>query len=49
MDGTIGCMVNGSRPGMATRHHQAGGRRAGELLDVGGGANAEQIKNAFRT
>ena len=41
-------MVNGAglqwRPG----HHQTGGRRAGNFLDVGGGANKEQIRNAFK-
>jgi succinyl-CoA synthetase beta subunit len=29
-------------------HHQAGGGEPANFLDVGGGANAEQIKNAFR-
>ena len=37
------------RPGHGHHgHHQAGGRRPANFLDVGGGANAEQIRNAFR-
>jgi succinyl-CoA synthetase beta subunit len=47
--GTIGCMVNGAGLAMATMDiiKLAGGEPA-NFLDVGGGANAEQIKNAFR-
>jgi succinyl-CoA synthetase beta subunit len=49
LDGTIGCMVNGAGLAMATMDiiKLAGGSPA-NFLDVGGGANAEQIKNAFR-
>jgi succinyl-CoA synthetase beta subunit len=47
LDGNINCMVNGA--GLASHHgHQAGGRRAGNFLDVGGGAGAGQIRNAFK-
>ncbi len=49
LDGTIGCMVNGAGLAMATMDiiKLAGGEPA-NFLDVGGGANAEQIQNAFR-
>ena len=49
LDGTIGCMVNGAGLAMATMDiiKLAGGEPA-NFLDVGGGANAEQIKNTFR-
>ena len=49
LDGAIGCMVNGAGLAMATMDiiKLAGGEPA-NFLDVGGGANAEQIKNAFR-
>src|SRR5579864_5778851 len=49
LDGNVGCMVNGAGLAMATMDiiKYAGGRPA-NFLDVGGGANAEQIKNAFR-
>ena len=49
LDGTIGCMVNGAGLAMATMDiiKLAGGEPA-NFLAVGGGANAEQIKNAFR-
>ena len=49
LDGDIGCMVNGAGLAMATMDiiKLAGGEPA-NFLDVGGGANAEQIKNAFR-
>jgi succinyl-CoA synthetase beta subunit len=49
LDGTIGCMVNGAGLAMATMDiiKLAGGEPA-NFLDIGGGANAEQIKNAFR-
>jgi succinyl-CoA synthetase beta subunit len=49
LDGKIGCMVNGAGLAMATMDiiKLAGGEPA-NFLDVGGGANAEQIKNAFR-
>jgi succinyl-CoA synthetase beta subunit len=47
--GKVGCMVNGAGLAMATMDiiKLAGGSPA-NFLDVGGGANAEQIKNAFR-
>ena len=49
LDGNVGCMVNGAGLAMATMDiiQHAGGRPA-NFLDVGGGANAEQIKNGFR-
>lgn len=49
LDGTVACMVNGAGLAMATMDiiKYAGGSPA-NFLDVGGGANAEQIKNAFR-
>jgi succinyl-CoA synthetase beta subunit len=48
LDGNIACMVNGAGLAMATMDiiKYAGGSPA-NFLDVGGGANAEQIKNAF--
>ena len=49
LDGNIGCMVNGAGLAMATMDiiKLAVGEPA-NFLDVGGGANADQIKNAFR-
>ena len=49
LDGNIGCMVNGAGLAMATMDiiKLAGGEPA-NFLDVGGGANAEQIRNAFK-
>ncbi|HVZ27781.1 MAG TPA: succinate--CoA ligase subunit beta, partial [Rhizomicrobium sp.] len=49
LDGNVGCMVNGAGLAMATMDiiKYAGGSPA-NFLDVGGGANAEQVKNAFR-
>ncbi|HXW07555.1 MAG TPA: ADP-forming succinate--CoA ligase subunit beta [Vicinamibacterales bacterium] len=49
LDGTIGCMVNGAGLAMATMDiiKLAGGEPA-NFLDVGGGANTEQIRNAFK-
>ena len=49
LDGAIACMVNGAGLAMATMDivKYAGGSPA-NFLDVGGGANAEQIRNAFR-
>jgi len=49
LEGTVGCMVNGAGLAMATMDiiQYAGGSPA-NFLDVGGGANADQIKNAFR-
>ena len=49
LDGSIGCMVNGAGLAMATMDiiKLSGGEPA-NFLDVGGGASAEQIRNAFR-
>jgi succinyl-CoA synthetase beta subunit len=49
LDGNVACMVNGAGLAMATMDiiKYAGGAPA-NFLDVGGGANADQIKNAFR-
>jgi succinyl-CoA synthetase beta subunit len=49
LDGTVGCMVNGAGLAMATMDiiKHAGGSPA-NFLDVGGGASADQVKNAFR-
>jgi succinyl-CoA synthetase beta subunit len=49
LDGNIGCMVNGAGLAMATMDiiKLAGGEPA-NFLDVGGGANAEQIRSAFK-
>ena len=48
LDGNIACMVNGAGLAMATMDiiKYAGGAPA-NFLDVGGGANAEQITHAF--
>src|SRR5712692_6852138 len=49
LDGNVGCMVNGAGLAMATMDiiQYAGGSPA-NFLDVGGGASADQVKNAFR-
>ena len=49
LDGNIGCMVNGAGLAMATMDiiKLAGGEPA-NFLDVGGGANKEQIRHAFQ-
>jgi len=49
LNGNIGCMVNGAGLAMTTMDivKLAGGEPA-NFLDVGGGANVEQIANAFR-
>ena len=49
LDGNVGCMVNGAGLAMATMDiiQYAGGMPA-NFLDVGGGANQDQIKNGFR-
>ena len=49
LDGNVGCMVNGAGLAMATMDiiQYAGGSPT-NFLDVGGGANADQIKNGFR-
>ena len=48
LDGTVGCMVNGAGLAMATMDiiKLAGGSPA-NFLDVGGGASAEQVEQAF--
>jgi succinyl-CoA synthetase beta subunit len=48
LDGSVACMVNGAGLAMATMDiiKYAGGSPA-NFLDVGGGASAEQVKNAF--
>jgi succinyl-CoA synthetase beta subunit len=48
LDGTVGCMVNGAGLAMATMDiiQYAGGSPA-NFLDVGGGANEEQVKHGF--
>ena len=48
LDGNVGCMVNGAGLAMATMDiiKLTGGSPA-NFLDVGGGATAEQVKNAF--
>jgi succinyl-CoA synthetase beta subunit len=48
LDGSIACMVNGAGLAMATMDIiQYAGGKAANFLDVGGGANQEQIENAF--
>src|SRR6202035_2888997 len=49
LDGNVGCMVNGAGLAMSTMDiiKLSGGSPA-NFLDVGGGASAEQVKNAFR-
>jgi succinyl-CoA synthetase beta subunit len=48
LDGTIGCMVNGAGLAMATMDtiKHVGGEPA-NFLDVGGGADADQVATAF--
>ncbi len=48
LDGNVGCMVNGAGLAMATMDiiKYAGGEPA-NFLDVGGGANEEQVTHAF--
>jgi succinyl-CoA synthetase beta subunit len=48
LDGNVGCMVNGAGLAMATMDiiKYAGGLPA-NFLDVGGGANSEQVAHAF--
>jgi succinyl-CoA synthetase beta subunit len=48
LEGSVGCMVNGAGLAMATMDiiKYAGGQPA-NFLDVGGGANAEQVAHAF--
>jgi succinyl-CoA synthetase beta subunit len=49
LDGNVGCMVNGAGLAMTTMDliKLAGGEPA-NFLDVGGGASAERVENAFR-
>ncbi|HXR10091.1 MAG TPA: ADP-forming succinate--CoA ligase subunit beta [Candidatus Acidoferrales bacterium] len=48
LDGSVGCMVNGAGLAMATMDIiKLAGGAAANFLDVGGGASAEQVKNAF--
>ena len=49
LDGNVGCMVNGAGLAMSTMDiiKLSGGSPA-NFLDVGGGASAEQVKNAFK-
>jgi succinyl-CoA synthetase beta subunit len=49
LDGSIGCMVNGAGLAMGTMDiiKLSGGSPA-NFLDVGGGASAEQVKNALK-
>jgi len=49
LDGDVGCMVNGAGLAMATMDIvQYAGARPANFLDVGGGANEEQVRNAMR-
>lgn len=49
LEGNIGCMVNGAGLAMATMDiiKQAGGQPA-NFLDVGGGANKDMVREAFK-
>ncbi len=49
LDGNIGCMVNGAGLAMATMDIiKLYGAEPANFLDVGGGANKEQVMNAFK-
>ena len=49
LDGSIGCMVNGAGLAMATMDIiKLYGEEPANFLDVGGGANKEQVMNAFK-
>ena len=49
MDGTIGCMVNGAGLAMATMDIiKLHGGEPANFLDVGGGATAERVSEAFK-
>jgi succinyl-CoA synthetase beta subunit/malate-CoA ligase subunit beta len=49
LDGRVGCIVNGAGLAMATMDAIAAhGERPANFLDVGGGASAEKVANAFR-
>jgi succinyl-CoA synthetase beta subunit len=48
LDGEIGCLVNGAGLAMATMDIiKLHGGNPANFLDVGGGASAAQVKNAF--
>ncbi|MCW8926051.1 MAG: succinate--CoA ligase subunit beta, partial [Xanthomonadales bacterium] len=49
LDGDIGCMVNGAGLAMATMDIiKLNGAFPANFLDVGGGTNAERVKEAFK-
>jgi len=49
LDGSVGCLVNGAGLAMATMDIiKLAGSEPANFLDVGGGANAETVENAFR-
>lgn len=49
LDGNVGCMVNGAGLAMATMDIiKLHGGDPANFLDVGGGANVETVKNAFK-
>src|SRR5205085_5392887 len=49
LDGTIGCLVNGAGLAMSTMDLiKLHGGSPANFLDVGGGANVEQVTEAFR-
>ena len=49
LDGNIGCLVNGAGLAMSTMDIiKLNGGEPANFLDVGGGANAEQVTEAFR-
>src|SRR5246500_3301367 len=49
LEGNVACMVNGAGLAMATMDIiKLSGSSPANFLDVGGGASAEQVKNAFR-
>jgi succinyl-CoA synthetase beta subunit len=49
LDGTIGCLVNGAGLAMSTLDLvQLHGGQPANFLDVGGGANVDQVTEAFR-
>lgn len=49
LEGNIGCLVNGAGLAMATMDTvKAAGGEPANFLDVGGGANTEKVKAAFR-
>jgi succinyl-CoA synthetase beta subunit len=49
LDGNIGCMVNGAGLAMATMDViKLNGGEPANFLDVGGGSNAQRVKEAFK-